>query len=177
MWFLLLPASLAFEILGKLLCPVLPLFAQTRAGALDNASGWGREPRLPRWLAWFDTPDNSLWGDTGWRTQHCPNHWDDYLGMVGWLWRNTGGGFSLALSRVVWRSTVTWSGDPHVSPGRPGTFRAKAGAAWQYKTVRQFGGWAFYLNVGWLMDAMVKDGSTWAVCAYKFSPKLKRVPA
>ena len=57
---------------------VLPLFAN-------------EECYLPKWLWWFQTPDNPLYGDAGWREQ-CPDC-DTYFGMTKWLWRNPCQGF------------------------------------------------------------------------------------
>lgn len=88
-WFAMLPLEIAFTLLALLLAPVLPLFARDEYGFCDNANAMRTEPRLPSWLSWFMTPDNSLYGDAGWRTEHCPDHWHDYWGMVQWLWRNS----------------------------------------------------------------------------------------
>lgn len=52
-----LVADLAMEVIAVPAAFVLPFFA--------NKEGW-----LPRWLWWFQTPDNSLNGDQGWQTQH-----------------------------------------------------------------------------------------------------------
>ncbi len=83
-WFLFLPASLLFDVLGRLLAPVVVLFA--------NDEGW-----LPSWLSWFQTPDNSLDGDRGhaerWGTSTAPLA--TYVRRVAWLWRNCGYGFNI----------------------------------------------------------------------------------
>lgn len=61
--------------------------------------GW-----LPRWLWWLQTPDNSLDGDNGWRTEHLlilnrrGDKWDwlrTYLKRVLWLYRNPCYGFAI----------------------------------------------------------------------------------
>jgi hypothetical protein len=178
LYFALLPLSILFELFAKLLSPVLPLFAVVRDGPLDNSNSWGPGPRLNRWLAWFDTPDNSLHGDYGWQNIHCPTRWNSYLGMVMWLWRNTGGGFSHhVLSRLIHRADIQWGGDPTVSaPDRPGLFWAKAGRYWQRKWVTAIPHtrWFFYINFGWLMDTMVKTGTPNERCHYKFSIKFKQ---
>lgn len=177
LWFGLLPISILFELFAKIMSPVLPVFAQTRWGPGDNNNAWELGPRLPTWLAWFDTPDNSLSGDTGWRTIHCPRYWNSYLGQALWLWRNTACGFSHSvLSRKVWLSDIRFSGDPHIdaASGRYGVFRASDGkGAWQLKIIKKVGGRAFYLNVGWLMDHMVAEGVAVELCPYKISPKVK----
>lgn len=62
-WLSFLPASLAFDIFGRLLTPLVVLFA--------DKDGW-----LPSWLWWWQTPDNSIDGDAGhlarWGTSTAP---------------------------------------------------------------------------------------------------------
>ena len=83
-WFLFLIPSLAFDVIGRLLTPVVVLFA--------SDDGW-----LPEWLSWFQTPDNSLDGDRGhkerWGTS--TEAWPTYVRRVAWLWRNCGYGFNI----------------------------------------------------------------------------------
>lgn len=79
--------------MAVLIAPALPLFACNSFGSVFNGHGLAIEPRLPRWLSWFMTPDNSLFGDSGWRTEHCKNY-ATYWGMVRWLWRNPAYGFA-----------------------------------------------------------------------------------
>ena len=83
-WFLFLIPSLAFDVIGRLLTPVVVLFA--------SDDGW-----LPSWLSWFQTPDNSLDGDRGhkerWGTS--TEAWPTYVRRVAWLWRNCGYGFNI----------------------------------------------------------------------------------
>ena len=192
-WLLLLPAALACEVVAKLLSPVLPMFARPAEGWCDNAHHWAVEPRLPGWLAWFMMDDNSLWGDAGWRTIHCQNHWDSYLGMVLWLWRNSACGFSRsALARYARPMDMVAHGDPDIdaAAGRFGTFRATAiggpfrapyqpgqSRLWQYKTAFPLvAGWALQINLGWMMDHALADKTILlARCPYKMSIKLKRV--
>lgn len=177
-WFIYLPLALAFEVLAKLLSPLLPLFARPAEGWCDNGSRWLLEPRLPDWLAWFQTPDNSLWGDTGWRTIHCPNHFDSYLGMALWLWRNSACGFARSvLARTVQLADVTYAGNPRTSHAGPyGVFRARAKGAWQFKWAAPVPGtgWVVQLNLGWQINSMIESGQLVDLCHYKMSPKVKR---
>lgn len=92
-WALYLPIMLVFGMISKALAPILPAFREDRHGPIDNNHGTAIEPRLPKWLAWFDTDDNSLYGDHGWKTKHTKDH-TSYWGMVGWLLRNGGHGFN-----------------------------------------------------------------------------------
>lgn len=92
-WLLSVLAMLAFGLLNLIVAPILPAFREMREGLVDNANGVRVEPRLPTWLSWFDTSDNSIYGDGGWRTEHCP-YYATYFGMVRWLWRNGGHNFN-----------------------------------------------------------------------------------
>lgn len=79
-----LPINLAFTALAWVLSPILPLFA--------SKEGW-----LPRWLWWFQTPDASLDGDSGWKDvgKHpYINKLPRYLRQMFWLIRNPAYGFS-----------------------------------------------------------------------------------
>lgn len=175
-YFLLLPAWLAMEVLGFVLWPILPAFAVNRYGHVDNNNGYAVEPRLPLWLAWFDTPDNSLLGDDGWRTIHCP-YWDSYWGQARWLLRNCSVGFSRSvLAKYVYRKDLILSGDPNISVDRGiyGVFKASdRNGHWQYKRVFRLFNKNIGLNFGWNIDPMVKDLSEVDLCHYKVSIKIK----
>lgn len=172
-----LVAAIAFELLARLLTPILPLFAVKRGGWCDNGNRWLVEPRLPVWLAWFDTPDNSLWGDTGWREKHCPKYWNTYLGMALWLWRNSATGFarSVLALRVVAKDVI-YIGPLDISPDRPGVFGhfwASDGRAWQHKCAFQFLGKNIGLNFGWQIDPLLESGKIAELCHFKMSVKFK----
>lgn len=176
-YFTLLPLWLLMELLGKILWPILPVFATDRLGPTNNDNEHGIEPRLPTWLSWFDTPDNSLWGDDGWRTIHCPKDWHTYKGMALWLLRNSSVGFSrTVLARTVHQENICWSGNPHISADQniAGLFKADDGkGTWQYKRVFPLFGKFIGLNFGWNIDPMVKDLSEVASCHHKVSFKIK----
>lgn len=80
-WFLLLPLNLLGPIVSLFLAPILVLFAT-------------KENKLPKWLSYFDTPDNYLDGDDGYKNEHAPYKgvgrvgWERYANRVMWLWRN-----------------------------------------------------------------------------------------
>jgi len=62
-YLLLVPISLIITLIAVIFAPIMPVFAVQKDGWLDNHSIWGIGPRLPDWLNWFMTPDNSLDGD------------------------------------------------------------------------------------------------------------------
>lgn len=137
--------DLLFTALAYLLAPALPAFAK---------DGW-----LPNWLWWFQTPDNSLDGDDGWKAKPL---WGAprYLRRVLWLWRNAAYGFSwgvLAVGRPD-GTVIKAIGDPLTSnlPGHSGWYFKKLMyytevLAFQFYFVRQWGQTAKCLrvNMGW----------------------------
>lgn len=162
----LLVAYLLFFIVAMLAAPVLPLFAVMRDGPADNGHKTAVEPRLPGWLFWFDTStDNSLWGDSGWRTEHCPDHWNSYWGMVLWLWRNPACGFSWSVIAhavdLAETFELTSSGcglDLDKGRGQQGWYRIRSDrGAFQFRWVKEWRGLEFSFESGWLLDVYLKD--------------------
>ena len=114
-WALSVIAMLLFGILNLTVAPILPTFREERSGLVGNASAIAVEPRLPRWLSWFDCEDNSLYGDDGWKTEHCPEY-KTYFGMVRWLWRNGGHNFNYQVlgcqtGNILKVSSFLWKND------------------------------------------------------------------
>lgn len=184
----LLCVYIPFYLLAMLLAPVLPLFAELRNGPLDNNNAYGVGPRLPQWLGWFDTSyDNSLWGDHGWKTKHCPEFWNTYLGMVLWLWRNPAAGFCwqvLAAGIDLEETfTVTHSGnnlDVDKGQGTFGWFKIISSSGYfQYRLVKKLWGdkaWTF--EAGWLLDPYVKNRDallTQPKATFQFQPQVRTV--
>lgn len=174
-WLGLLVLSYAFTLVAFVVGPVLPLFAVMRTGPGDNANTTVYGPYLPTWLFWFDTAtDNSLWGDHGWRTEHCPKYWATYRGMVGWLWRNPACGFGWG--PLAWRVaqdetyTVTSSGcglDLDKSRNAAGWFLVRSSrGAFHLRWVKTFGRLQLSFEAGWLLDVYAKDPT-----AYSRQPK------
>ena len=107
--------NFTFDVFATLIAPILPLFATEQMGSSDNNNAWLYEPRLPKWLNWFQTPDNSLWGDKGWQTIHYPAY-KSYIGQVLWLIRNSAHGLVNGLLAVkVDYSQLNHAGDPTLS--------------------------------------------------------------
>ena len=167
MYFVCLIASLLVHVCAILLAPVLPLLAVRRYGYSDNGKSQSTELRLPLWLSWFDTPDNSLRGDARWDREHTFG----YLSMVGWLLRNRAYGFNwTVLSRAI-QSERTVTGDPDIGyqGSQFGTLKIKQpNGAWQYKVVRPLFGKVFEGNFGWLLDDTSKQRAL-----FMLSPRLK----
>lgn len=172
---LLLPLSLCFNLLAYFLAPVLPLFA--------SKEGW-----LPKWLWWFQTPDNSLDGDDGWKTEHwqwrfrLSKRVSTYVGRVGWLWRNPAYGFEWdgpLCARISSEDEVTWSGDPGVQNrpnGKEGYCFTRVGPYWSLVYVKRLSAaTCFYLCLGWKLKTYAEDPSrvkSEPKAQFVFSPRL-----
>lgn len=166
-WLILLVADLIVFAVAWLLAPILPAFAI------------GRD-HLPRWLAWFDTPDNPLDGDLGYVMLHAPFNgygatgWRQYINRVVWLWRNPGYGFSYSvLGAQINSQPLVVSGDPYVSDssnltigrmrGFSGHVLLRSGTAFEFYLVRQYGqsGHCFRLRLGWKMLGFLNEPIAW----------------
>ena len=72
-WLCLLPPTFFMAVVGRLLAPFMPFFVQ-------------EDGYLPRWLWWFQTPDNPCDGDKG--------HWERWPGTSAWAtYKRRGVGF------------------------------------------------------------------------------------
>lgn len=86
-YLLLVVVDLLVTFLNFFLAPIVVLFA--------SEDGW-----LPNWLSWFQTPDNPLDGDNGWKTEHRPykeekNKYQRWVNRFMWLYRNSMYGFAI----------------------------------------------------------------------------------
>jgi hypothetical protein len=101
-WVLLFPASIIMTAAGYVLAPILPAFA--------SEDGW-----LPDYLDWFQTYDNPLDGDYGFKTIHAPfkgdnlSYWQKYINRVFWLWRNPVYGFDKDVIGVTIPDSFHWT--------------------------------------------------------------------
>lgn len=157
------------QLFAYLITPVLPLFAVKRMGNTDNNRYQSVEWRLPIWLAYFDTPDNCIYGDDNWYKSHKAN----YFSAVGWLYRNSLYGFKWSVLSTTIDDQVVFDGNPKVSHHGPvyGLLRGSCGKYWQYKRVQHlFGDYCLVLNLGWLLDNVTNGQAHFMI-----SPRLKKV--
>lgn len=186
-YLMLLLAYLVMFIVSMLVAPLLPMFALMRAGPADNANKSEVGPRLPAWLFWFDTStDNSLWGDTGWRTLHCPKRWGTWAGMVCWLWRNPACGFSWSViahsvdvSEVFALSSSGCGLDLDKGRRQQGWYRISSDrGAFQFRWVKEWRGLEFSFESGWLLDVYLKDSQAvhyQPKAIFMFEPTIRRI--
>lgn len=109
MYLALVMCSLIAKVLNLVAAPFVSLFA--------NAAGW-----LPDWLSWFQTPDNSLDGDKGWKTSNRPYLVEDskfkrWWNRTRWLLRNSTYGFAIDVlgAKLLSTDVVVVRGNPKVS--------------------------------------------------------------
>jgi len=118
--------SIAMVILNFPLAPFIVLFAE---GKYPNAV-------LPKWLDWFQTPDNPLDGDRNWTLRvwqwryKLPKPLQIYVGRVGWIWRNSAYNFDINVLGFHLKAPIAYKawGNERVSdkPYTPGWVLRKA---------------------------------------------------
>lgn len=108
-YILLVLCSLLADLLNFFLAPAVVLFASDQ--------GW-----LPKWLSWFQTPDNSLDGDSGWKNEHRPFKVEDsaikqWWNRTRWLHRNSMYGFAIGVlgTSIKPGDVLEITGNPKVS--------------------------------------------------------------
>ena len=175
LWFLRLLFYIPFYVFCLLAAPFVVVFATPQDGATDNGTSHAVEPRLPHWLNWLQTPDNSLWGDSGWRTEHC-RYWQSYFGMVCWLWRNPAYGLAWGPFAYVPQPGTTYStaGDPTIharDDARAGWYRiTSSDGAWERTSITRLGPFTkcLKLRTGWILG----DAQPGRPCLYLFSLRI-----
>lgn len=173
-WIILVPISLIVTLLSVVLAPILPLFASEKMGPCDNNGHQCVGPRLPNWLSWFQTPDNSLYGDATFQKNNPPSYWSE----VKWIWRNPGYGFSVHYLTAPYDTTI--KGDPGIRDNdnaRAGWCLVKSNGLFQYKCIRPIGfRRCIYLNFGWnimgLADPNVNPKPNPWEATFAFSPRI-----
>lgn len=157
------------QAITYLITPILPMFAVMREGWCNNASYKAVAYRLPRWLSWFDTPDNCIDGDFGFQIFHPPG----YVSRVIWLYRNSLYGFKWSVLSAPSPSHMVIAGDKKVldyHTGQYGIMHLKAGTYWQWKCVKPFKKWILVLNFGWLLEDASQERAL-----FMFSPRIKKL--
>ena len=152
----------------------MPIFANDALGWLDNGSRFGVGPRLPQWLNWFMTPDNSLDGDGAFERLNPPSYWS----KVKWLWRNPA--YSFALRYIYTPYTTTVIGDPTIKDNdnaKAGWCYVTANGLFQLRVVFPIGfSRCLYCNFGWnimgVVDPNVQPKPNEWEATYVFSPRI-----
>jgi len=174
-YLVLVPISLLITLIAIILAPVMPLFATEQLGWLDNGSKFGVGPRLPKWLNWFMTPDNSLDGDATFQQINGISYWS----KVKWLWRNPA--YSFALRYINSPYTTSVYGDPTIKDNdaaKEGWCLVYANGLFQFRTVTRIFNTSrcIYCNFGWnimgLVDVNVNPKPIAWQSTFVFSPRI-----
>ena len=154
-YILLVPVSLLLTLIAVIIAPILPLFASNVSGMVDNGTSVRLEPRLPKWLSWFQTPDNSLNGDATFESLNPPCYWS----QVKWLWRNPAYSFALRYLTSPYYTQV--HGDKTIKDNdnaKAGWCLINANGLFQFTVVAPIGfSRCIYINLGWNVRGLVDD--------------------
>jgi len=174
-YIILVVVSLPINLVALVFAPVMPLFATQQDGWLDNHSVWGIGPRLPTWLSWFMTPDNSLDGDATFQQINGRSYW----AKVKWLWRNPAYSFALRYLQVPYETSV--KGDKTIKDNdnaKEGWCFVRANGLFQFTYVKRIlsSDRCFYINLGWNIRGLVDDNVmpkplSWQA-TFVFSPRI-----
>ena len=173
-YIVLVPISLVITLLALIISPILPLFATQQDGWLDNHAKWGVGPRLPKWLNWFMTPDNSLDGDATFESINGISYWS----KVKWLCRNPAYSFGLRYLNNPYYTQV--SGDKTIKDNdnaKAGWCLVHANGLFQFTSVTPIGfSRCIYVNLGWNIRGLVDDNvpvkpDPWQA-TFVFSPRI-----
>jgi hypothetical protein len=173
-YIILVPISLLLTLIAVIIAPILPIFSASIYGWLDNRSREGFGPRLPKWLGWFMTPDNSLDGDATFEKLNPPSYWS----KVKWLWRNPA--YSFAIRYMTGPFTAQIKGDNTIKDNdnaKAGWCFVKINGLFQFVLVAPIGfSRCIYVNLGWNIRALVDPNAKPNIHPYEatfvFSPRI-----
>ena len=175
-YLILVPISLLLTLIAVIIAPILPVFAKLLMGWCNNHSYQAIEPRLPSWLNWFMTPDNSLNGDATFQTMFPPNEW---WSQVHWLWRNPAYSFALRYVNNPYFTKVR--GDTLIKDNdnaKEGWCLVRANGLFQFRWVHRIFSTnrCLYFNFGWNVIGLVDPNvnpkpDTWQA-TFVFSPRI-----
>lgn len=174
-YLLMVPISLLITLVAIIIAPVLPHFATQTVGWCDNHRYLGIGPRLPDWLSWFQTPDNSLDGDHTFISINSYGYW----AQVKWLWRNPAYSYGLKYVSNPYYTKV-W-GDKTIKDNdnaKAGICFVTANGLFQFRYIKRIANTnrCILVNMGWNIMGLVDDNvspkpDTWQA-TFVFSPRI-----
>ena len=174
-YLLFVPISLLITLAAVILAPILPIFRQNIYGWCDNHSYEDFGPRLPSWLNWFMTPDNTLDGDATFQKLNGISYW----AKVKWLWRNPAYSFALRYLSNPYYTKV--AGDKTIKDNdnaKEGWCLVHANGLFQFTLVKRIFSTSrcVYVNLGWNVRGLVDDNvpvkpNPWQA-TFVFSPRI-----
>ena len=173
-YIILVPLNLLATLLAIILSPILPLFSSEQYGWLDNGAKEGFGPRLPVWLDWFQTWDNSLDGDATFMANNPPS----YLSKIKWIVRNPAP--SVALRTLTAPFNASYKGDNSIRDNdnaKAGWVFVRATDTFQFAFIIPIGfKRCIYVNLGWniraLVDTNVNPKPDPFHATFTFSPRI-----
>ena len=179
-WLLLLPVMIVVTVATFPLAFILPFFAKQEDGLINNGTDFGLGLRLPKWLSIFQTPDNSLEGDEGWRTEHAqwrfklPKPLCVYVGIVGWIWRNPGYGVGCeVMTGNPIEATFTGNDKVNDSPLSEGYILIKSQKLFQFTWCKKITETkCLYCVFGWNIKGLIGSKQKTHIATYAFSPRI-----
>jgi hypothetical protein len=164
--------NLTMTLIAYVIAPILPIFSVQKDGWLDNHSVYGIGPRLPTWLNWFMTPDNSLDGDRTFQQINGRSYW----AKVKWLWRNPAYSVCLKYINTIENQTFV-KGDDSIRDNdnaKAGLVFVRCAGLFQFVWINPIGGnRCFYLNIGWNIRGTLHMVPVEAYQAtFAFSPRI-----
>jgi hypothetical protein len=169
-----IPVGLLLTLLAIILSPILPIFATEQEGWLNNGSVIGMGKRLPKWLGWFQTWDNSLEGDATFEAANPPSYWSE----VKWLIRNPLPSFALFTLNAPYDASYKGNNAIHDNAGAiAGWMFVKSNGLFQFVWIIPIGfSRCIYINIGWniraLVDPNVNPKPNPYMATYVFSPRI-----
>lgn len=169
-YLVLVPISLITTLIAVITAPIMPIFTKQIDGWLLNHSIWGIGPRLPTWLNWFMTPDNSLDGDETFQQINGRSYWS----KVKWLWRNPAYGFALRYINRPYNIYV--AGDNTIKDNdnaKAGWCFVKSNGLFQFTSVTPIGfNRCIYVVLGWNIRGVVTTTQDIWQATFAFSPRI-----
>jgi len=170
---LLVPCEVLLSLVALIISPILPLFASQNMGYVNNSSAQGIGLRLPNWLGWFQTWDNSLYGDDTFQSINGKS----YLSAVKWLVRNPLPCFAM---KIITDSSAIITGNNNItdgSQGIAGKVLVKIQGLFQFVWI-----WAIplttkciYVNLGWNIRALTMGTKAPFNATFSFSPRISNL--
>lgn len=168
--------NIVITLLAIILAPILPIFSSNAYGWCNNHSFEGFEPRLPIWLGWFQTPDNSLYGDYSFQKLFPKG---SYWSKVHWLLRNPA--YSFGLRNLTFPYYTQVNGDKTIKDNdnaKEGWAFVRINGLFQLRIVKRIfsSSRCIYCNFGWNIMGLVDDNvdtkfDNWQA-TFVFSPRI-----
>lgn len=171
-YLVLVPISLVLTLIALITAPIMPLLSTPQWGWCDNHSYENFGPRLPKWLNWFQTPDNDLFGDATFQAINGRSYWSE----VKWLWRNPAYSFALKYINTI-ENRPRFTGNDNIKDNDnavAGWCFVQCAGLFQFTWVQPIGfSRCIYCVFGWNIRGTLHQPTTESYQAtFAFSPRI-----